>query len=439
MADIAPFRALRYDLSRVDDPASLLAPPYDVVSESERAALEARDPHNVIRLELPRGEGDSKYQNARQLLDAWMAEGILRTDERPAIYVYEQQFRYPVPGAAERAFARRGFFCRLRLEPFSARVVLPHEHTLAAPKEDRRKLMTATRTHLSQVFGLYRDSEAATVGLLSSVDGQKPALEGTTADGCRHLLWPVTDPVTVASFVSALRGKQVMIADGHHRYETMLAVRDQLRPAGAAPGSAAADWGCVFLARAEDPGLLVLPTHRLIRNLPAFNLNTLRERAAALFDMEEGPENDVATVESRLVRQGRDRVTFAVRALDGDGDGTLWMSLRADADLSALGPPALRGLDVTVLHGLVLGPMLGIDAGAMARQAFLGYTHDTAEALADVNAGRAQAAFLMNATPVDQVLSACEAGFVLPQKSTYFQPKLGTGLLMYRLEGAANP
>ncbi|MES1172238.1 MAG: DUF1015 domain-containing protein [Bacteroidota bacterium] len=431
MADIAPFPGLRYDMSRAGDADSLLAPPYDVVSEDERVALEARNPHNVIRLELPRGEGDAKYDAARRLLEAWMAEGVLRLDAEPAIYVYEQRFQFPALDG--RWYARRGFFCRLLLQPFAARVVLPHEHTLAAPKEDRRKLMRATRTNLSQVFGLYRDPEGATVGPLASVDGATPALDATTGDGCRHRLWRVTGAATVAALVRGLRDKQVMIADGHHRYETMVAVRDEIRPPGTPPGAAAADWGCVFLARAEDPGLLVLPTHRLIRNLPSFDLAALRARAAAAFSLTVGNETDASSIERRLVDEGRRRVTFALRVA-GVAE-TVWLGLREDADLSPLGPPALRGLDVTVLHGLVLGPLLGIDAAAMARQSFLAYTHDTGAALRDVASGGTQAAFLMNATPVDQVLSACEAGFVLPQKSTYFQPKVGTGLVMYRLDG----
>jgi uncharacterized protein (DUF1015 family) len=439
MAEIAPFRALRYDLSRVADASLVLAPPYDVVSEADRGALEARDPHNVIRLELPRGEGDTKYVRARQLLEAWMAEGILRLDERPAVYIYEQRFAHPAPDdpAAPhgRVYARRGFFCRLRLEPIAARVVLPHENTLAAPKEDRMKLMRATRTQLSQVFGLYRDPDSATTAALASVDGTPPGLDATTMDGCRHRLWPVSDAHVVDALVRALAGRQIMIADGHHRYETMLALRDEVRPSGTPRGGAAADWASVFLARADDPGLLVLPTHRLIRGLPAFDFDALLARAAATFEIRRGEEVKGDAIQDRLLSEGKRRVTFAVRA--AGLVGTTWLGLRADADLSSLGPPALQGLDVTVLHGLVLGPLLGIDAAAMARQAFLGYTHDTLEALAEVETGRAQAAFLMNATSVDQVLSACEAGFVLPQKSTYFQPKLATGLVMHRLDGPA--
>ena len=163
------------------------------------------------------------------------------------------EFRFPAPDGGK-AYTRKGFIGLLRLEPFASRVVLPHEHTLAAPKEDRRKLMRATRTHISQIFGLYRDPEGATVLPLASVNTTAPALDATTADGCRHLLWPVTDAATIAALVRGLAGKQVMIADGHHRYETMLALRDEVRPAGLPAGGAAADWGSVFLARAEDPG-----------------------------------------------------------------------------------------------------------------------------------------------------------------------------------------
>src|SRR5581483_11975283 len=377
MADIAPFQALRYDLSRVGDAARVLAPPYDVISDAERAVLEQRHPHNVVRVELPRGEGDAKYDNAAALLDAWMAEGILRRDDRPALYRYEQTFEFPAAGGTR--YTRRGFFARLLLEPFDRRVVLPHEHTLSAPKEDRRKLMRATRTHISQVFGLYRDPEAATEEVLRAVESAPPLLDTVTQDGCRHRLWALREPAAIARVVEVMRGRQILIADGHHRYETMLALRDELRPAGTPPGRSQADWGTVFLARAEDPGLLVLPTHRLVANLPSFDMAALRSRAAAAFDVSRGAETEPAAIEARLAREGARGVVFAVRA-PGERD-TTWLALRADADLSALGPPALRQLDVTVLHGLVLGPLLGIDAGAMAKQSFLGYTHDTAQAL----------------------------------------------------------
>jgi hypothetical protein len=193
----------------------------------------------------------------------------------------------------------------------------------------------------------------------------------------------------------------------------------------------------VFLARAEDPGLLVLPTHRLVKGLPEGALAGLAERARPWFEVTSGDESTAAALEARLLREGERRVTFALR--QAGRPETLWLGLRADADLTPLGPPALRGLDVTVLHGLLLGPLLGIDAQAMARQAHLGYTHELPEALARVASGEHQGAFLMNATRVDQVLGACEAGFVLPQKSTYFQPKLATGLVLARIDPQGRP
>jgi len=435
MAVIAPFNGFRYDLARVGDPSRVLAPPYDVISDAQRLELEARHPQNVVRLELPRGDGDAKYASAAALLDAWVAEGILRRDERPALYRYEQTFTPPAgrfPPGGGTAYVRKGFFTLVKLEPLANRVVLPHEHTLSAPKEDRRKLMRATRTHISQVFGLYRDPQGASEAALGgdALLATAPLLDGTTADGCRHRLWAVTDPQAIARVAAVLRDKQILIADGHHRYETMVALRDELRPAGRPPGRSGADWGAMFLARAEDPGLLVLPTHRLVSSLPSWSADALRASASAAFDVTRGDERDAAAIEARLGRA--QRVTFAVRVA-GERE-TTWLALKPNADLSPLGPPALRTLDVTVLHGIVLGPLLGIDASAMAKQSYLGYTHDTAEALGAVEAGRVQAAFLMNATRVEQVLQACEAGFVLPQKSTYFQPKLATGLVMYRID-----
>ncbi len=435
MAQIAAFHGLRFDLRRFPDPALLLAPPYDVISDAERTRLELGHDRNIVRLDLPRGDGDAKYEHARAELERWIDDGSLRFDEAPALYRYVQNFTYP-PGLAGKSYTRSGFIGLLRLEPFSSRVVLPHEHTLSGPKEDRRKLMRATQAHLSQVFGLYRDPQGDAEAALAPVESRPPDLDATTRDG-RHRMWAVTDPAVIARVARAMAARQVMIADGHHRYETMLGLAAELRPAGRAPGESLADWGMVFFARAEDPGLLVLPTHRLVKGLPNEALAALRDRASKNFIVAPGTESTPAAIEERLARDGQKQVTVAFRQA-GQAD-TLWFTLRPDADLSPLGPPALQGLDVTVLHGLILGPLLGIDAAAMAKQSYLGYTHDTAEALARIASGDAQGGFLMNATKIDQVLAACEAGFVLPQKSTYFQPKLGSGLVMARIEPDRRP
>jgi uncharacterized protein (DUF1015 family) len=432
MAEIVPFAGLRYDLAQIGDAARVLAPPYDVIGEAERAELEARDAHNVVRLELPRGEGDARYGVAANLLRAWIAEGVLRREATPAMYLYEQQFTW-----AGRAYTRKGVIAALRLEPFDKRVVLPHELTLTGPKEDRRKLLVTTRTQISPVFGLYRDTDGAALVELTAIAAAEPALDATTLDGTRHRLWVITEAARLNRLANIVRGRQVLIADGHHRYETMVSLRGELRVAGGAGAREPADYGAMFLARAEDPGLLVLPTHRLVKELEDFKVSGFLAAASAAFDVFEGDETTAQAVEARLTQLavgegGQPRVVFGMRA--PGKRGPTWLVLKPIVDLSALGPPALRSLDVTVLHGVLLGPLLGLDATALEKQTNLAYTHDTAEALARVDAGEVQAAFLMNATTVAQVLEACEQGHVLPQKSTYFQPKLATGLVMYQVE-----
>ena len=436
MPRIAAFRALRFDRTRLPETAKVIAPPYDVISAEQRATLEAQHGHNIVHLDLPRGEGDAKYEHARKLLDAWMADGSLREDPQPAIYRYEQIFSFDT-GSGLRTYTRKGFIALIELSPFSARVVLPHEHTLSGPKVDRFKLIKTTEAHFSEIFALYRDPQGVAEAALERASAGAPEVDATTPDGCRHRLWVVTDAATITAVAQALAPKQVMIADGHHRYETMVAIRDALRPAGAAPGTSQADFGPMFFARAEDPGLLVLPTHRMVHGLAETSLDELAERCKPWFEVEDGIERDAASIGERLRREGEGAVTFAVRR--PKLERTTWLRLRKDADLSRLGPKALGCLDVSVLHGLILDPILGIGAEAMAKQQNLTYSHDLRETLGRVSSGAVQAAFIMNATKTDQVLDACEAGFVLPQKSTYFQPKLATGLVMQKIRAEQAP
>jgi uncharacterized protein (DUF1015 family) len=435
MPRIAAFKALRFDETRLPA-AQVIAPPYDVISPDQRASLEAQHARNIVHLDLPRGEGDDKYANARRLLDQWVADGTLREEVQPAIYRYEQTFSFDT-GTGSRTYVRKGFIAAIELSPFSDRIVLPHEHTLSGPKVDRFKLIKTTEAHFSQIFALYRDPQGQAEAALERATTGAPTVDAVTPDGCRHRLWVVSDKAAIAAVANALAPRQVMIADGHHRYETMVAIRDALRPAGAAPGTSQADFGPMFFARAEDPGLLVLPTHRMVHGLPESVLDGLAERCRPWFDVESSSESDAASISERLRREGERTVSFAVRR--PKQAQTLWLRLRKDAELSRLGPPTLGCLDVSVLHGLILEPLLGIGAEAMAKQSNLTYSHELGETLGRVSSGAVQAAFIMNATKVHQVLDACEAGFVLPQKSTYFQPKLATGLVMQRIKPGEPP
>jgi uncharacterized protein (DUF1015 family) len=421
MAEIAPFRGILYT-PKAGAPAKLLAPPYDVISTEERAKLAALDPHNSVRLILPDGEGDAKYAHAAQLLKQWLDEGALRRDDAPALYRYHQTFT-----AEGRTATRKGFICRIRLHRFDEGVVLPHERTLAGPKADRLKLKRATRCHLSQVFGLYSDPQRESDRPFEAVESTAPALEGTTTDGVAQKLWRLTDAAAQREVARLLADKKVYIADGHHRYETMLALRDELRKEATSPRSSV-EYGTIFLANMDDPSLLVFPTHRVVHGLPSFDRAVILSQAKQFFTVEETAMADAATVRRALAEKGQKAPTFAMAT----AGGIAYLTLRKDVDLervpSLKGPAVLRRLDVTLLHALVIEQILGIDRAAQEKQTNLRYVKDTAKALEETR--DAQAVFLMNPTKVHEVRDVADAGEVMPQKSTFFYPKLASGLVL---------
>jgi uncharacterized protein (DUF1015 family) len=428
MAEIAAFRGILY--SKSAGPAEkLLAPPYDVISPAERTALSALDPHNCVRLILPEGDGDTKYTRAAHDLRAWLGEGILERDAEPALYRYHQTFT-----AEGRTATRTGFICRIRLHKFSEGVVLPHERTLAGPKADRLKLKRACRAHLSQVFGLYSDPERKSDEPFAELVKSAPLLDGTTTDGVRQQLWRLTDSVAQRQVAELLKDKKVYIADGHHRYETMLALRDELRAESGGNPRSSVEYGTIFLANMDDPGLLVFPTHRVVHGLPSFDRGVVLAKARQFFTVEEEGVTDAAAVRAKLAEKGRSSPTFVMVT----GERLAWMSLKKDVDLqrveSLKGPAVLRTLDVTLLHALMIEQILGIDREAQAAQTNLRYVKDTGMALTE--AKNAQAVFVMNPTKVHEVKAVADAGEVMPQKSTFFYPKLASGLVINPLDPA---
>lgn len=428
MAEIAPFRGILYT-QKAGAPDKLLAPPYDVISPSEREKLAALDEHNCVRLILPAGEGDEKYARAAELLHQWIDSGILARDDEPALYRYHQTFT-----AEGRTATRKGFICRIRLARFDERIVLPHERTLAGPKADRLKLKRATRAHLSQVFGLYADAERLSDRPFVAVEATTPALHGTTSDGVEQKLWRLTDRAAQAEVVKLLADKKIYIADGHHRYETMLALRDELRAESHGDRSSSVEFGTIFLANMDDPGLLVFPTHRVVHGLPNFDAATVLERARKYFTVEESAIEPAAATREKLAHKGQSAPTFAL----AHHGSIAYLTLRRDVDLSNLpslrGPAVLRTLDVTLLHALIIEDILGIDRAAQEKQTNLRYVKDTQQALDE--AGNSQsgpsvnAVFIMNPTPVAHVKAVADAGEVMPQKSTFFYPKLASGLVI---------
>ena len=413
MAEVLPLHAVHYDLGRVGSLADVVAPPYDVIGEEQRAELTARSPYNVVELDLPRdpGGGDP-YEHAAELLRQWTGEGVLTRDSEPTIWALEQG--YSAPDGSR--LTRRGFLARVRLIPYGEGIQ-PHERTQPGPKEDRLRLTRATRHNLSPIFALHpgdawRHLEPALAG--------DPWGEVTDDDGTTHRVWRIGDPAVHEALTAELAPGELLIADGHHRYETSLAYEREVGEDGPA------DYVLMALVSLEDPGLTVFPTHRLISGLaddPA-RQEALGTGLKQLFDIDEVPDDELDPAGAEGVGvfgyiDSHFKRGFRLRLRE---TGRLEETL---ADHS----PAYRRLDAAILEELVLKGILGMTTDDVAAKRGIGYTPRIGEALSKLDAGGYQAAFLLRPTPVDQVREVAAAGETMPPKSTYFFPKLLTGLV----------
>jgi uncharacterized protein (DUF1015 family) len=432
MAEISPFTPLRYDLSRLKSAgglAKVVAPPYDVIDAAQRAELAARHPHNVVKLILPEGEGDAKYQHAKELFTAWRAEGVLARDEDPAFYRYDQTFTPPGGGAAR---TRRGFLGLVKLVPLDKGIVLPHERTLSGPKEDRLKLFRATRTNLSPGFMLYRDPKKTLDAPLATA---QTIAELETTDGVKHHLAKVSDRDALRAIVEGVAPSSLLIADGHHRYETALRYSQEATSSGASRPEH--HYFMVFFANGDDPDLVVFPTHRFVHSLARFDFEEATKGASALFDVKPLPPGASAEVYTAALGEAGAKAPSLVICA-GDGRASL-LTLKPSADLAGhpiLGKKveALRKTDVALLHMGILEPVLGITPEMQAAKSNIWYPQDAAASVKDLRGGKGQCLFLMNGTPVAEVREVAEAGEVMPQKSTFFYPKVLTGLAIHTLE-----
>ncbi|MCH7812279.1 MAG: DUF1015 domain-containing protein [Chloroflexi bacterium] len=433
MAEIRPFRGLRYRAEVAGDLSAVLAPPYDVIDGEEQSALHERSSFNIVRLELgePRDSdspGENRYTRAAAALRDFCSTGAIAQEERPALYLYKQRFEHE-----GRARTRTALLVRLRLEPWEAGVMLPHEETMAAPKEDRLQLLRHLRTNVSPLFALYRDADAR-AGHLLQAEGE-PDAQASTSDGQRHSLYVIDDPTTIEPIATAFRDVALYMADGHHRYETALAYRDERRAQAAVwSGEEPENFALVALTAVEDAGLALLPTHRLVRppSLPP-DLPQRLERFFYVEDITPKSYDGTALLRllARLTAAGTVGTAFGALGLE---EGRLHLlTLRDAAAAQRLMPDrsaAWQTLDVNVLEYAVLRETLRIDDANESQ----GYTDDAQEALREVEAGRWPLAFLLNGTPVEQVLAVADAGDLMPRKSTYFAPKLPTGLVLYAFD-----
>jgi uncharacterized protein (DUF1015 family) len=418
MADVQPFRALHYDVERTGGLQAVAAPPYDVIDPEQRAALLAGSPYNVVEIDLPEDPaGGDPYAHAAATLDGWRADGILVRDEAPALWALEQDYT----GPDGRRRTRRGFFARVRVEDYGPGRIRPHERTHPGPKEDRLRLTRATSANLSPIFSLYDDpQQAAWAALAPHVEGE-PWAEVTDPDGTEHRLWRVADPDAIAAVTAALGGVELLIADGHHRYETA-------RVHARETGDPAAGWVLMCLVALQDPGLTVFPTHRLLTGLDDARRAELDAVLARDFERA-----DVAAGELEPTGEGPVRMGY----LEGRDAAPRMLTLRdpAIAEAALPGKPEpYRALDTAVLEGVVLRGALGMTEDDISHLHGLDYARDSAQARARVESGTADAAFFMRGTPVDQVRAVAAAGESMPPKSTYFFPKVLTGLVLNPLD-----
>jgi uncharacterized protein (DUF1015 family) len=435
LAEIRPFAGIHYDKAKARDVSALIAPPYDVLDERQKAALVAKNPHNIVSVDLPhlppKGVGpDHAYQDAARTLQDWLAQGVLVRDRRPAIYPYTQSYEH-----AGRTCHRRGFVALVKLSPFGQGEVVPHEQTYAGAIEDRLKLMTATSTQLSPVFGLFDDPRNEVTNLLHRGLG-RPELTGTMEE-VRNDLWTVTDADIENKVIDLMRRKAIYIADGHHRYTTALQYRDQVAAGlgGKLPPHHPAAYCMFVLVSMQDPGLMILPTHRLIGNLASFSIDELRHAVAEQFEVIDSSADAeqmgkfVADLQAKSpahtlgLFEGRSRKLYELRPKGGDVLKSLEPA-RSDA---------WRKLDVAILQRHLLEEVIQ-PRFAPGAELLKGYTPDASAIAPQVDGRRYQIALLLRPTPLQALQELGAHNEVMPPKSTYFAPKLATGMLLYPLK-----
>lgn len=415
MAVIKPIKPLRFaDKKNIE---TCVCPPYDIISDKEREEIVKRNNNNIVILEKP--EGENKYENAASLLKEWISKGILKRDDTEGIFIYQEKF-----SVAGKDYVFDGLVCLAKLYEFSEKVVLPHEETLSKAKQDRLNLLTATHCNFSSVYSLYVDEKKTVENIIEESKKLDAECSFTDNEGVTHTLWKITDKSTLDALVAAFADKQLFIADGHHRYETSLNYRRICNENGI--DGLDTDYILMTLVDMDNKGLVIMPTHRVITE-KGLDLEAIKEKCKEEFEIVE--MDDVSKAEEIL-----DSLSdIHAYALYSGGNGFTLFKRKEDAVIEGHSD-AYCGLDVSVLHTLILEKGFGIDKENMANQKSLIYTRSIDEAVSLVKNGDASCAFILNSTKVQQIKAVSLAGDKMPQKSTYFYPKLITGLVINCLD-----
>ena len=426
MAEIQPFQGVLYNTQRVQA-GNVLTQPYDKITSEMRDRYLQQSPYNLVRIELGKeepGDNDSvnRYTRARDLYQTWLRDGVLRRSPKPALYLLEQTFVSP---GVMQPLTRRGLIARVRLHRWDEGVILPHEHTLSKPKADRLKLLRAVGSQQGQIFMLHPTPAQRIADIVAPLL-RAPVLQVTDDYQVANQLWEITHPQAIQAIQAALHDLKFYIADGHHRYETSLAFRDECRAAGKDP-NASHEFVMATLVDMADPGLVILPTHRTVTNLSGFDRRKFAARLASHFAIEPQPSADAML---SAVRAGGHRLGM----FDGEQFAVLLpKDLAALRPLFADKPPLWDTLDVAILHVAILEALLGIDEVRLSEEANVAYWREPGKALDRVRMGAAQLAFFLSATSVADVKAIADARSRMPQKSTDFYPKLLSGMVIYEV------
>ncbi len=424
MANVKPFFGLRYDTKKVGSLDFVTAPPYDIISPSEQDELYLRHENNIINLELGKtfdtdSDENNRYTRAKDCLNDWMDKGVLKFEDKPSYYIYEEIFT--VNGVTKNL---RGIISAVELVPFSEKIVLPHEETLSKAKADRFSLMSETHANFSPIYFLYMDEKKVVNQIMSEICKSAPSESFKTADGIIHNMWVVNDEKVCKTIEESFSDKQLFIADGHHRYETALNFSKTL------PDNEKAQHILAFSVEMDDPGLVVLPTHRIIKNLENFDESKVLDSLYDYFEVKKICSEDIVKTADDELSKNQDVTSFAFYT----GKDYFYLLVLKDKEIMQKLLPdkssAYCELDVSILHTLILDKVFGIDMENMANQKNLVYTKFSEEAISVVKTKNANCSFLLNGTKVRQIKEVSLKNEKMPQKSTYFYPKLITGLVI---------
>lgn len=420
MATIKPFKGIRFNSSIAGDPGKVITPPYDVIDSDGQEQLHQNSPYNIIRLEYGRtnpgdNETENRYTRAADTLNQWLKDKVLRPDGEYCYYLYEQGFSFK-----KREYKRRGIVAALKVEPYINKIVLPHELTMSGPKADRFQLLDSIRTNTSPIFTLFPDPESRVDAIFARAADKPPVIDTREPSGQEHRLWIISDPELIVEISEYLQPRPLLIADGHHRYETALKYSTRQDKVG----NPAESYVLTIMVSMQDPGLLILPTHRLLSGLSTAQIKELNRIIEDKFEID----NRGSLKQLDQVKFGDDVATISINK---NGFG-----LFTGEKAAILTPKNSKtgALPVTLLHDLILKPLLAPGGESDIDKEVISYPHDLESAQSSVLAGAADAAFILHTVPVEEVLEYSQSGKVMPQKTTYFYPKLPGGLVLYNMD-----